>query len=165
MIHLENVLKTSFQDVLKMSWRRLGEAFRKSLRGFCKTSRGRLKTSWRCLGKTPWRCLEDVLKTSPELLQIVLKMSWRRLCKTFWRHLWNDLKTTWRRMAKMKIFALIKTFWKRLQEIFWRRMAKTNIRLDRDVLKTSSEKEDERRLLKKKTKEVFKTSSRRLHLD
>ena len=165
MIRLENVLKTSFQDVLKMSWRRLGEAFRKSWRGFCKTSQGRLKTSWRCLGKTPWRCLEDVLKTSPELLQIVLKMSWRRLCKTFWRHLWNDLKTTWRRMAKMKIFALIKTFWKRLQEIFWRRMAKTNIRLDRDVLKTSSEKEDERRLLKKKTKEVFKTSSRRLHLD
>ena len=37
-------------------------------------------------------------------------------------------------------------------------------RLD-DVLKTSSEGGDERRLLKMKTKDVFKTSSKRLHQD
>ena len=40
MIRLENVLKISLQDVLKMSWRRLEDVF-----------------------KTSWRRLEDVLKT------------------------------------------------------------------------------------------------------
>ena len=37
------------------------------------------------------------------------------------------------------------------------------ISLQEDVLKTSSEDEDERRLLKTKTKDFFKTFSRRLH--
>ena len=53
MKYLQNVLKVSLQEVLKMSWRRLGDAF-----------------------KTSWRRLEDVLKT---LLQNVLKTSWKRL--------------------------------------------------------------------------------------
>ena len=51
MIRLENVLKISLQDVLKMSWRHLEDVF---------------KTSWRCLEdvlKTSWKRLEDVLKT------------------------------------------------------------------------------------------------------
>ena len=43
----EDVLKMSWQDVLKMSWRRLEDV---------------LKTSWRSYGKTSWRRLEDVLK-------------------------------------------------------------------------------------------------------
>ena len=38
------VLKTSLQDILKMSWRRLKDVF--------------AKRSWRRLGKTSWRCLE-----------------------------------------------------------------------------------------------------------
>ena len=61
MIRLESVLKTSLQDVLKMSWRRL-EDF--------------LETSWRRLEnvlKTPWRRLEDVLKTSWKRFEDVLK--------------------------------------------------------------------------------------------
>ena len=57
MVRLQNVLKASLQDVLKMSWRLIA---------------GRLeivlKTSWRRLCKTSWRCLEDVLK-----------MPWRRI--------------------------------------------------------------------------------------
>ena len=53
MIRLENVLKTSLQDVLKMSSKSLEDVL-----------------------KTSWRCLEDLLKT---FLQDVLKTFWRRL--------------------------------------------------------------------------------------
>ena len=53
MIRLENVLKTSLQDILKMPSKSLEDVF-----------------------KTSWRCLEDFLKT---FLQDVLKMFWRRL--------------------------------------------------------------------------------------
>ena len=53
----ENVLKTSWLYVLKMSWRRLEDVF-----------------------KTSWRILEDVLKT---FLQDVFKTSWRRLLKMY----------------------------------------------------------------------------------
>ena len=112
MIRLENVLKISFQDVLKMSSKRL----------------------------------EDVLK-----------MSWRRFCKTSWRRLENVLKTSWRRMAKANILILTKTSWRPLEDVFWRRMAKTNMFV---LIKTSW-----RRLLKTKTKDLFMTSSRRLHQD
>ena len=156
MIRLQNVLKTSFQDFLKMSWRRLREAFRKSWRGFCKTYWGSLKTSWRCLGKIPWRCLEDVLKTSSKRLEIVLKMSWRRLCKTFWRHLWNVLKTTWRRMAKTKYWPWSRRFenlFKRSSEDVWLRRVFVLIKMSW------------RHLLKNKTKDIFKTCSRRLYHD
>ena len=64
MIRLENVLKISLQDVLKMSWRHLQNVL-----------------------KTSWRCLEDVLKTSRRRLG---KTSWGRLedvLETFWRRL------------------------------------------------------------------------------
>ena len=94
MIRPENALKISLQDVLKISWRRLG--------------------------KTYWRCLEDVLKTSSKRLEDVFKMSWRRFCKTSWRCLENVLKTSWRRMVKTNILVLTNTSWRRLQEIFWR---------------------------------------------
>ena len=53
MIRLENVLKTSLQDILKIPSKSLEDVF-----------------------KTSWRCLEDFLKT---FLQDVLKMFWRRL--------------------------------------------------------------------------------------
>ena len=128
MIRLENVLKITLQDVLKMSR----------------------------------RCLEDLLKTS-----------WRRFCKTSWRLLQNVLKTSWQ--------DVLKTSWKRLEDVLTRRLEdvlKTYgqdkyIGLDQDVLKTSSEdvrlrrtySSWSRRLLKTKTKDVFKTSSRRLRQD
>ena len=72
MVHLENILKISLQDVLKLSWRRLEDV---------------LKTPWRRLEdvlKTSWRHLEDVLKTYSQdeyigLDQDVFKTSWRRL--------------------------------------------------------------------------------------
>ena len=88
MIHLEQVLKTSLQDVLKASWRCLEDVFA--------------------------RHLEDVLKTS---LQDVLKMSWRRLknvLKTSWGCLEDFFarrlgKTSWRGMTKTNILVFIKT--------------------------------------------------------
>ena len=56
MTRLENVLKTSLQDALKMSWRH-----------FCKTC------CWGRLCKKSWRCLEDVLEMSSKRLEDVLK--------------------------------------------------------------------------------------------
>ena len=118
MIRLENVLKISLQDVLKMSWRRLQNV---------------LKTSWRCLEDVFARRLEDVLKTSWRRLEDVLKTSWRRL-EDIWprRIYWSWSRRLedvfWRRMSKVNIFVLIKTSSedkdeRRLQDVF----IKTNL--------------------------------------
>ena len=67
MVCLENVLKISLQEFLKMSWRHLEDVF---------------KTSWRRLEdamKRSWRRFKDVLKTSSKRLEDLLKTSWRRL--------------------------------------------------------------------------------------
>ena len=109
-----------------------------------------LKMSWRHLCKTSWRRPKNVLK-----------MSWRRFCKTSWRRLENVLKTSWQ--------DVLKTSWRRLENVLktsWRRMAKTKILV---LTKTSSEdvwvrriySSWSRRLLKTKTKDVFKTYSSR----
>ena len=111
MVRLENVLKISLQDVLKMSWRRLEEVL-----------------------KTFWRRLEDVLKTS-------------------WRRLEDVLKTSWRRLEDIWPRRIYWSWPRRLEDVFWRRKAKTNIFV---LIQTSW-----RHLLKTKTKEVFKTSSSR----
>ena len=79
-----------------------------------------------------WRRLEDVLKMSWKRLEDVLKTSWKRLE--------DDLKT------------YDQDEYVRLDEdvfVFWRRMSKANILV---LIKTSW-----RRLLKTKTKDVFKT--------
>ena len=89
--------------------------------------------------------LEDVLKTSWRCLEDVSKTSWRCL-EDIWprRKYWS-----WPR---------------RLEDVFKTSSEDVrlgeHIRLDQDVLKTSW-----RRLLKTKTKNVFKMSSRRLHQD
>ena len=148
-----------------------------------------MKTSWRCFENVLARRLEDVLKTSWRRLENVLKTSWRRIAKTnilvLTKTSWRRLEDVfWRRKAKANIFVLIKTSWRRLEDALkrswrrfedvlktsWRHMAKTNILV---LTKTSSEdvrlrrthSSWWRRLLKTKTKDVFKTSSRRLHQD
>ena len=125
-----------------MSWKR-----------FCKTSWIRFEN----VLKIPWR----ILKTSSKRLEDVLKMFWRRFCKTSWRRLenvsWRGLdKTSWRRLEDV-----LKTFdqdalkissedvWLRLIYSSWSRCLK-------DVLKTSSEDEEERCL-----QDVLKMSSSR----
>ena len=131
MKYLENFLKISLQEALKTSWRHLEEVLKTFLQDV-------------------WRWCEDVLKMS---WQDVLKMSWRRFCETSWRRLENVLKTSWRRMIKTNILVLIKTssedVWIRWIYSSWSR------RLE-DVLKTSPEDKDERRL-----QDVFKRSSSR----
>ena len=131
MIRLENVLKRSLQDVFKTSWI--------SLENVLKTSRKRLedalKLSWRRFCKTSWRLLEDVLK---KFLQDILKTSWKLLE--------DVLKTSWRRMIKTITLVLIKTSWRRLEDVWVRWIYLSWSRHFEDVLKTSSEDKDERRL-------------------
>ena len=126
MIRLQNILKASLQDVLKMSWRR----FCRRLEDVLKMSwQDVLKMSWRPFGKTSWRRLEDVLARR---LEDVLKMSWQDVLKTYGQDrcigLDQDvLKTSWRRLLKTNDYG-------------------EYIRLDQDVLKTSSEDENGRLL-------------------
>ena len=87
---------------------------------------------------------------------IRLETSWRYLCKRSWRRLEDVLKTFLQDVLKTSWRCLEDVFARRLEDVFWRRKAKANI----FVLKTSW-----RRLLKTKTKDVFKTSSRLLRQD
>ena len=123
-MRLENVLKISLLDVLKMSWRRLENVF---------------QTFWRCLEdffKTSWRCFEDVLKMSWWRLKDVLKTYGQYenidLDQDFWRGLEGVF---WRRKAKANISVLIKTSWRCLEDFFWRQRQKTpSIRLQDECL-------------------------------
>ena len=118
MIHVENVLKTS--------WTSLEDFFARSLEDV-------LKTSKKYLSNMSWRSLEGVLR-----------MSLRRFCKTYWRRLEEILKTSWKRMTRTSILVLIQdVFWRRVSKanIFvlmktpWRCLLKTKTK---DVFKTSS---------------------------
>ena len=126
---------TSLQDALKTSWTCLEDVFARRLEDV-------LKMSWKRLSKISWRCLEDVLNTSWKCLGDVLKMSWRRFCETPWRRPEDVLKTSWRRITKTNILVLVKTS-SEIISVRW-------------VYSSWS-----RRLLKTKTKDVFKTSSSR----
>ena len=90
-------------------------------------------------------------------LQNFLKMSSRRICETSWRLFEDVLKTSWRCLEDV-----LKTYGQDEyivldQDVFWRHMINKNIFV---FIKTSW-----RRLLKMKTKDVFKTASRRVHQD
>ena len=88
--------------------------------------------------------LENVMKMC---LQDVLKMSWRRLQ--------NFLKTSW--ICLKDVFQeVLKTFWRRFEDILKTYGQDEYIGLEQDVLKTSSEVKDERRL-----QDIFKASSSR----
>ena len=94
-----------------------------------------------------------------------MKTSWKGLGKKSWRcledffagHLEDVFKTSWRRLEDVWPRRIYWSWPRRLEDVFWRRKAKANIFV---LIKTSW-----RRLLKTKTKDVFKTSSRRLHQD
>ena len=80
-----------------------------------------------------WRHLEDVFKTSWKRLEDALKRPWRRFE--------DVLKTSSKRLEDV-----LKTSWKRLEDVLKTYSQDEYIGLDQDVLKTSSEDEDERRL-------------------
>ena len=107
MIGLENALKISLQDVLKMSWRRLQNV---------------LKTSWRCLEDVFARRLEDVLKTSWRRLEDV----WPRRIYWSWpRRLEDVLKTS---SEDVRLRRTYSSWSRRLEDVFWRRRRKTSSR-------------------------------------
>ena len=79
-------MKASLQGVLKMSWRRLQNAWKISWRRFCRRLENVFKTSWKIFGKASWRSLEDVedfFKTSWRHLEDVLKMFLQDVLKTY----------------------------------------------------------------------------------
>ena len=109
--------------------------------------------------KMSWRHLKDVFKTSWRCLEDALKRSWRRfeeILKTFWRRLEDVLKTSWKcREDVLKTYGQDEYI--RLEDVYWRRKTKAHTFV---LINTSW-----RRLLRTKTKDVFKTSSRCLHQD
>ena len=131
MVCLENVLKISLQDVLKMSWRRLEDT---------------LKRSWRCF-EASWRRLKNVFK-----------MPWQDILKTSWKRLEDVLKTYGHDEYIGVDEDVLKTS---SEDARLRRTYSSWSRRLEDDFKTSSEDGDERRLLKTETKDVFKTSSSR----
>ena len=60
-----------------------------------------------------------------------------------WRRFLNILKTSWRRLEDVWPRRICWPWWRRLEDVFWRRMSKANIFV---LIKTSSEDEDQRRL-------------------
>ena len=119
MIRLENVLKISLQDVLKMSWRRLQNVLTTSSRCLEDVFAGRLeevfkkilKTCWQVVLKTSWRRLENVLKTYGQDEYIGLDQGF---LKTSSEDVWlRRIYPSWSR---------------RLEDVFWRRRRKTSSR-------------------------------------
>ena len=111
MVLLENVLKISLQDVLKMSWRRLENVL-----------------------KTSWRRLEEILKMFWRRLEDVLKTSWRSFGETSWRYLEDVF---WRRKARANIFRA--NIWsRRLEDVLKTSSEDKDKRHLQDVFKTSS---------------------------
>ena len=108
-----------------MSWRCLQDVFARRLEGV-------LKTSWQDVLKMSWRRLENVLKTS-----------WRRFCKTSWKHLENVLK----KYGQDEYIGFDQDVLKTSSEDVWLiRIYLSSLRSLEDVLKTSFEDENERRL-------------------
>ena len=110
-----------------------------------------------------WTRFEDALKT---FLQEVLKTSWQDVLRTSWRHLEDVFKTSWG--------CLDDVLARRLEDLLKSYGPNDYIGLSHEVLKTSSEDAwmnkvnifvlimtSWRRLLKTKTKDVFKTSTSR----
>ena len=134
------------------------------LRGFHRKNLLVFKVSWRRPQDMSWRRLQHVFRLTIFRLprrpcKYVLKMSWRHLARCLedvlkdekllrWGRLEDVLKTCLEDFSKTCLENVLKTSWKRLEDVWPRRIYWSW----------------SRRLLKMKTKDVFKTSfSRRLH--
>ena len=122
------------RNVLNLSWRRVNK---NSLTWWYI-----LKRSWRHLCKTSWRCYEDVLNTSSKRFEDIFEDSLEIVLKT------ND-QDEYIVLDQDVLKTPSEDVWLGRVYSFWSR------RLE-DVLKTSSEDEDERYL-----QDVFKRSSSR----
>ena len=112
--------------VSKTSWRRLEDMSSRRLQDI--SSRRLQDMSSRCLEDMSSRRLEEVFRVTifrlPRRLQDVFKTSSRRFAKC----LQDVFKTSSRRLGRRKI-VMLKTYWRHLQDMSWRRL--------RDVLKTN----------------------------
>ena len=120
---------------------------------------GTFKTSWRHLENVlmmSWRCLEDMLTRAAYLRDT----SWWHL-KDFMKMFWTCLEDIFARCLEdvLKTYEQYICLSQEILKMPWRHLLKTYdqglyIRLDQDVLKTSS-----RYCLKTKSKDILKTSS------
>ena len=193
---LEDVLKTSFVFVFRKRFQdvfiktnRFASVIRRSRRlnqdQYIRLDQEVLKTTFRTfsrrLAKTSSRHFQGFFKTSLRHLQDVLarhlegvfKTSSRRLAKTYSRHLQEVSQRS------HQTFVLMKTFWRRLEDVFRLRLQKTSsrrlgqdqyIRLGytssrrlQDVFKTFSRRlQDVFKTFSRRLQDIFKTSSRHL---
>ena len=93
---IQNNLKASLQDVLKMSWRRLEDVLKTSWRRLEDVWPRRICWSW-------WRRLEDVFwrRMSKANIFVLIKTPWRRLEDVVWR---RRQKTPSRRLHQDECF-------------------------------------------------------------
>ena len=131
---------------------------------FCKHSSLQYVLKTCCVKKTNFSRLirlENVFKAPWKHLDDVLKMFWRRVNKTSLSsvvRLEDKLKTCSRCLyLDQDVFILIKMSSRRLEDIFWRYIAKENLFI---LSKTSW-----RRLLKTSMKDILKMFLRHLHQD
>ena len=123
-----------------MSWRHLVRRLKDGLITSWRRRQNVLKIYWRHFCKTSWRRFQDVLASHPE-----------DVLKTFWKCFQDALIT----YDQDQYIGLDQDVSRHLEDVFLRRMIKVNIFV---LIKTAW-----RRLLKMKTKDVFKTfSSRRM---
>ena len=148
---LEDVLKTSFVFVFRKRFQdvfiktnRFASVIRRSRRlsqdQYIRLDQDVLKTTFktfsRRLAKTSSSHFQDFFKTSLRHLQDVLarrlegvfKTSSRRLAKTYSRHLQEVSQRS------HQTFVLMKTFWRRLEDVFRLLLQKTSSRRLQDVL-------------------------------
>ena len=124
-ICLENVLTTSLQDVLKMSWRRHYDVFKtpRLLEDALKTFLEDTLTFWRRLEEVLASCIKDILKTSWRRLQNIFKTSWRCLKDVFARLLEDVLKTCLKRLKDVWPKRIYWSWSRRLEDV-WRHLLK-----------------------------------------
>ena len=90
---LENILARGLEDILKTSWRRLEDVWRR----LCKTSCRCLEDVWSRRIYWSWpRSLEDFFwrRMTKANVFALTKTSWRRRQNTSSRRLWNVFKTS-----------------------------------------------------------------------
>ena len=98
-IRLQDIFKTSCQDVFRTFWRRLQDVFKTSSRNFqdvFKTSSGHLQDVF----KTFWRRLQDVWKTYHQV-KLFLLTRFQDVFEIYSKRFWDILQ---RRLSRSRFF-------------------------------------------------------------
>ena len=112
-------LKTSWRYIWKTFWRYFEDLL---LRPPSKCLEDVLNMSWRRLGKTPWRCLQEELMTSWKHLEYVLKISWRHVLQDVLKATWKRPEDVLKKYDQDEYTSLehdvLKTSWRPLLKSF-----------------------------------------------